>query len=262
MKLRLLLVRKWLLVFAVVYIFLSAIWRLDFSGGREPEWGISFSQAYAEFLGLDWRQAYTEILNELRPTYVRLAADLGKVETKEGQFDFADLDWQVTEAKKTGAKIVMVIGARTPRWPECHSPAWIENQESGISGEAGSASGGRNQAVLRLLREEVEHFSGENGIVMWQVENEPLLNLFGKCPAADLKFLEKEIALVRSLDTRLILVTDSGELSLWLRAGKIGDYLGTTMYRKVWNRFVGYWHYNWLIPPACALGLIVCRLIA
>lgn len=234
---------KWLFGVSIIYIFLFAIWHLDFSNEREPEWGVSFSQAYAEFLGLDWRGSYQEILKELRPAYVRLAADWDKVEPQEGKFDFTDLDWQVSEAKKVGAKIVMVIGARTPRWPECHNPAWLDYDRTQNTKH-------RTQKIEELLRAEVEHFRNESAIVMWQVENEPLLNVFGKCPAADLKFLKKEISLVRSLDSRPILVTDSGELSLWLRAGKVGDYLGTTMYRKVWNRFLGYWRYDWLIPPA------------
>lgn len=233
--------KKRLLIASAVYIVLFFIWRLDFSEGREPAWGISFSQSYAEFLGLDWRKTYGNILEELRPAYVRLAADWNKIEPSQGQFDFTDLDWQVAEAKKSGAKIVLVIGARTPRWPECHTPEWaVGNYELGI----------RNQVVTRLVEAEINHYKGEEAIWMWQVENEPLLNVFGECPAADLNFLKEEIALVRSLDTRPIMVTDSGELSLWLRAGQVGDYLGTTMYRKVWNRFLGYWHYDWLIPPA------------
>ncbi len=233
--------QKRLVVIAVAYIFLFSIWRLDFSGGREPEWGISFSQAYAEFLGLDWRQAYGDLLKELHPKYVRLAADWDKVEPVQGQFDFKDLDWQVNEAKKAGAKIVLVIGARTPRWPECHTPGWVMNQELGIKNK---------ELVIDLLTKTVEHFRNESAIWMWQVENEPLLNLFGECPRVSRSFLKEEVSLVRNLDARPIMVTDSGELSLWLRTARVGDYLGTTMYRKVWNRFVGYWRYDWLIPPA------------
>jgi len=44
------------------------------------------------------------------------------------------------------------------------------------------------------------------------------------------------------------LVTDSGELSIWIRAARRGDIFGTTMYRTVWNRVVGELTYP--LPPS------------
>ena len=78
---------------------------------------------------------------------------------------------------------------------------------------------------------------------MWQVENEPLLNSFGVCPPADAGFLAKEVALVKSLDSRPVMVTGSGELSLWTRETKLGDDFGATLYRVVWDIKTGYFHY-------------------
>ncbi|HJV32860.1 MAG TPA: hypothetical protein VJ694_02425, partial [Patescibacteria group bacterium] len=39
------------------------------------------------------------------------------------------------------------------------------------------------------------------------------------------------------------MVTDSGELSTWIRTASLGDVLGISMYRLVWNKYVGelYW---------------------
>ena len=75
---------------------------------------------------------------------------------------------------------------------------------------------------------------------MWQVENEPFLVFFGICPPFDKNFLDQEIAFVKSLDaTRPVLLTDSGELSLWVGAAKRGDVFGTTMYRHIWSPKVG-----------------------
>jgi len=40
---------------------------------------------------------------------------------------------------------------------------------------------------------------------------------------------------VRSLDsTRPIIVSDSGEWSFWIEAAKLGDIVGTTIYKKAW----------------------------
>jgi hypothetical protein len=51
--------------------------------------------------------------------------------------------------------------------------------------------------------------------------------------------------LVKSLDpNRPVVISDSGELSLWIQAARIGDVVSVTMYRKAWfhevNRYVEY----------------------
>jgi hypothetical protein len=73
------------------------------------------------------------------------------------------------------------------------------------------------------------------------VENEPFVRFFGECPELSRDYFDKELALVRSLDpSRPILVTDSGEFSLWTAAASRGDIFGMTMYRKVHNPKYGY----------------------
>ena len=43
-------------------------------------------------------------------------------------------------------------------------------------------------------------------------------------------FLEKEVELVKKLDSNHpVVVSDSGEFSLWLRAAQLGDVVSTTM---------------------------------
>lgn len=71
---------------------------------------------------------------------------------------------------------------------------------------------------------------------------------FGECPTLDVGLLDEEIALVKKLDSRPIIITDSGELSIWVRAAKRADIFGTTMYRWVWNEYLG--SYKYPIPPS------------
>ena len=60
------------------------------------------------------------------------------------------------------------------------------------------------------------------------------------CFDFDKKFLQKEIDLVKSIDsTRKVLLTDSGELSFWTKPFRMGDMFGTTMYVYSWNSFIG-----------------------
>lgn len=136
---------------------------------------------------------------------------------------------------------MLVVGRRLPRWPECHVPDWArslpEREQQG--------------RIVALMRDVVERYRAHPSLAMWQVENEPFLTFFGECPPPDRTSFEREIALVRALDpSHPILITDSGELSMWMRTAAAGDLLGTTMYRVVWNKLVGYWSYDLLIPPA------------
>ena len=73
---------------------------------------------------------------------------------------------------------------------------------------------------------------------MWQVENEPFLN-FGECRRRTVEEMQSEIAVVKAIDSRLVLITDGGELGLWKPAANLGDVFGTTMYRRVYPKIIG-----------------------
>ncbi|OGI15217.1 MAG: hypothetical protein A3E38_02870 [Candidatus Moranbacteria bacterium RIFCSPHIGHO2_12_FULL_54_9] len=191
--------------------------------------GMTFSLRYAADLGLDWRETYLALLDDVGVKKLRLPVYWDLIEKTPGHYDWSDLDWQLAEADKRGASVILTIGQRVPRWPECHIPAWTDGDDQK-----------RKLALLHFMGKTVERYKDYRTVVMWQVENEPFLVLFGKCPPFESEFLDQEIAFVKSLDTtRPILLTDSGELSFWLSAAKRGDVFGTTMYRHIWSRYVG-----------------------
>ena len=235
-------IKKWIIVLVVVLALFSIIWAvisaLDFSGRQEVTFGVTFSHKYASQLGLDWTETYWAIINKLGVKNVRLAVYWDLIEEENNFFNLADYEWMVEEAAKKDVNIIMVIGRRTPRWPECHDPKWLASMDKED----------QERELMEMLEKVVNHFKKYKNISVWQVENEPLLNLFGKCPPADKGLLAKEVALVRSLDTRPIMITDTGELSSWDEAASLADIFGITMYRVVWNRFIGVWRYPW--PPA------------
>jgi len=191
--------------------------------------GMTFSARYATALGLDWKQTFLALLDEVGVKKLRFPVYWDLVEPKAGEYSWDDLDWQLTEAKKHQADVILTIGQRVPRWPECHIPGWV------------SADDQKRQAdLLRFMGRVIERYKSDQAVTMWQVENEPFLVFFGICPSFDKDFLDQEIALVKSLDaTRPVLLTDSGELSLWVAAAKRGDVFGTTMYRHIWSPRVG-----------------------
>lgn len=225
------------LAIAAFLYFIS--WQIDFSKSK-PNWGVTFSQYFVQQeLKIDWKNAYQTILEEIPVQKLRLIAYWQYLEPEKGQFNFQDLDWQIGEAQKKDKEVVLVVGYRVPRWPECHIPNWANNLPEEDF----------RKSVLTYLEEIINRYKSFPAIKIWQVENEPLFSLFGQCAKNDKEFLNQEIALVKSLDPqRPIMITDSGELSLWLNTAGLSEILGTTLYRVVWNENVGLWWKN-IYPP-------------
>lgn len=232
-----------LVIFSGLAIFLLLLIYFFLWQSSEPvtKWGVTFSPAYVEEgLGLDnWESVYLAILNDLQVDNLRLSAYWNRYESQKDVYDFTDLDWQIDQASKRNIGIILAVGRRLPRWPECHDPDWLadlpaENVE---------------KELLEYIEITINRYKDNKNIKYWQVENEPYLKYFGLCPPLDEKLFKKEIALVRSLDSRPILITDSGELSFWVNSSRAGgDILGSTLYRVVYNPIIGY--VNWFVPPA------------
>lgn len=227
-------IRNIFFIFLFFYFLVFLFSRGKIYDKKDLEYGVTFSKKQAVNLDLDWRRTYLAMFDELGVKKIRLAAYWDEVEPAEGNFNWEDLDWQISEASKRGAEIILAVGGRLPRWPECHWPGWAEKMEKEK----------KEKKILSYIKEVVDRYKSNGRIVAWQVENEPFLAHFGDCPELDKKFLDEEIVLVRSLNSRPIVITDSGELSFWIPAAKRADIFGTTMYRDTYSRHLGmYIHY-------------------
>ena len=196
---------------------------------RAITWGITFSDKYSRALGLDWKESFNAIVSELRPKKMRLIAYWDDIEKTRGQFNFSDLDWQMDRAAGQGISIILAIGMKAPRWPECHIPAWAETFDPET----------REQALGEYISQAVTRYRDNPALQMWQVENEPFLK-FGLCGTRSREVLDNEIALVKSLDPiRPVIITDGGEFGLWHKAVRAGDIFGATMYRRVYPPSIG-----------------------
>lgn len=206
---------------------------------RDVSWGVTFSQKHSQNLGLDWKQNYLALLDDLKVKNIRIIAYWDLIESEKDKYNFEDLDWQVAEAQARGAKIIIVAGIKTPRWPECHVPNWA----------AGLTKNEQQESILKFIKETVLRYDKKDGFIWaWQIENEPFFG-FGECPWVDEKFFDEEIKLVKFLDyKRPIIVSDSGEMSFWFKAAKAGDIVGTTMYRKIWSKEAGL-YLDYPLPP-------------
>ncbi len=225
---------------AVVLTLILIFWLAQKEKPEIITYGMSFNTMYADELGLDWQETYDAILDELKVRNLRLAAHWPMIQPTGETYNFTELDYQVKRAEEVGANVVLAVGRRLPRWPECHIPEWakeLSQQE-------------RDEAQMRYMETVVNRYKSSPAVTVWQVENEPFLEIFAfeHCGELDTDFLDKEIALVRELDgTRPILVTDSGNLGTWRGAYSRGDMFGTSVYVHFWNPEIG--QFRTFLPP-------------
>ena len=218
---------------ALVLIFLFVNYSADKIFLAKPvSFGVSYSPKYALELGLDPKITFQDILGNLQVKNIRLSAYWDEIEPTKDKFDFTDLDWYLAQAQKQNTKVILALGYKLPRWPECRVPKWIYQED------------------LKLLRERqlimvgvvIDHFNSSSTISAWQIENEPILE-FGDCPKVDREFLKQEVAFVRSKTQKPIIITDAGELRPWKTPMQLSDIFGTTLYRVVETPFIGQFQY-------------------
>ncbi len=233
--------RKFILVF--LWVLVGAFFVFVFLPTRgtpaaSMSYGVTFTPSYARYLGLNWQRLYLAILDDLGVRQIRLSAHWDDIEPVKGQWDFRELDWEVVEASKRGARVVLAVGRKLPRWPECRVPAWAKAQEPAVL----------EQSLLLMLETVVTRYRAHPAVSAWQVENEPFFS-FGNCSVPSLAFYRSEIETVRRLDpSRPILATDSGELGSWISLAREADGVGVSMYQMTWNPIIGYFSYP--VPPA------------
>lgn len=210
---------------------------------RPVEWGVTFSQKFSDKFdfgnNLGWRDNYDAVIHDLGARKLRLIAYWDIIEPENNAFDFSGLDYQMRAAEEVASEIILVVGKKVPRWPECHIPRWAQDMERGK----------HNAELLEFVEEVVIRYKDSIALRYWQAENEPFLPFGeGPCALTEKELLDREIALIRSLDPQHpVLVTDSGEIGLWFRAAKRGDVFGTTMYRRAHNDALGNFEYP--LPP-------------
>lgn len=240
--------------FAILIVALAAVFYFlsrDLKKSEELTYGVSFSRFHVDELNLDWKEVYLAILNDLKVKHFRFSAHWPLTESEEGEFNFEELDFQIQEAQKANASVILAVGRRLPGWPECHEPEWLKAESSKLKAED-EIKKYKQARILQYIEAVVNRYKNYQNIKYWQVENEPYLTFFSRsvCGKLDENFLQKEIELVKKLDpSRPILVTDSGEFGTWYRAYQHGDVFGTSMYLYIWWQY-GIGPFRYPITPA------------
>lgn len=192
-------------------------------------YGATFSSAYAESLGLNWRDAYVDTLNTLPLKRLRIPIYWSDLQPTVETFNWEELDWMVDQAEAREISLVLVVGRKVPRWPECYVPDWAEHISADEQG----------QRVLEEIEAIVRRYDHRQIVERYQIENEPFY-YFGDCPVPNAKLFDDEVALVRRLSDKPIQLTTSGENEFWIDVALPADILGVSLYRVTWDKIIGY----------------------
>lgn len=223
----LLLVTAGILVLAIVFEIIERM----IPQVENPVYGVSFSKKYADELGIDWQETYLALLDDLQIRHYRLMSYWDDGEPERGLYQFEDLDWQMEEAHKRGAKVSLSLGLRQPRWPECHRPNWY-NALSKTE---------QDEALFNYVRVVVERYKDHPALLSYQLENEAVNTWFGTCTDKDIdqKRLAREFDYVKSLDNNTpvwMSLSDQHGLPV---GQPVPDKYGYSVYRTVYNNKTG-----------------------
>lgn len=208
--------------------------------------GASFIPDYAKSLGVDPKDTLDAMLNELDIKQLRLVGYWDKIESKEGTYDFSELDWQFEKANAADAKVSLTLGLRQPRWPECHMPNWAKDEPMDIW----------SVQLKDFMRAVIERYKDNPALQNYQLENEFFLTVFGICPDFTRERLIDEYNFAKSLDPNHPIIISRSNNALGLPIGQPQpDAFAVSVYKRVWDitltkRYVEYpfpsWFYGFL----------------
>ncbi|PIZ61697.1 hypothetical protein COY17_03815 [Candidatus Saccharibacteria bacterium CG_4_10_14_0_2_um_filter_52_9] len=241
-----------LIVILILIITLSvgtmygvARWYIRAQASKPLQLGVSFIPAYAESLGVDPQQTMDGLL-DIGVKNFRLVSYWDQIEQTHGSYDFTQLDWQFQKAEARHAKIILTVGLRQPRWPECHMPDWAQNEPI-------------NQWQPQLeayMQAVINRYKGSPSLDKYQLENEYFLKGFGLCTDYSRQRLVSEYNLVKKLDPGRTVIVGRSNNALGFPTGQPQpDEFSISVYKRVWDagvthRYLEYpypaWYYGWL----------------
>jgi len=234
------------ITFVVGLILISGIgmygiarWYQHSQQDKPLQLGVTFISDYAESLGLDSKQTFTALLDDLHIHQVRLVSYWSDIESTKGSYDFTQLDWQFQKAEAAHAKIILTVGLRQPRWPECHAPSWA----------AGEAISVWQPQLMAFMRATVLRYKNSPSLESYQLENEYFLSGFGICSDFNRDRLVSEYNLVKALDPQHSVIVGRSNNALGFPIGQPQpDKFSISIYKRVWDAGVTHRYLEYPFP--------------
>lgn len=234
-----------LLVTTIGVMYGISQWYIQSQKDKPLELGTSFIPYYAESLGVDPQETMDELIG-IGVKHFRLVSYWNVGEQQPGVYNFDDLDWQFQKAEDANAKVLLTLGLRQPRWPECHMPKWAEELP-------------RSQwqpALEKYIEVIVNRYKDSPALDKYQLENEYFLKGFGECTDFSRDRLVSEYNLVKKLDPSKEIVVPRSNNALGFPVGKpLPDEFSISIYKRVWDagvskRYLEYpfpaWFYGYI----------------
>jgi hypothetical protein len=201
--------------------------------------GVTFISDYAKYFGLDPQQTMQAMIDQLHVKNFRLVSYWSDIEATKGHYDFSDLDWQFQMAEKAHAQVILSIGLRQPRWPECHMPTWAENEPYSVW----------YPQLKDFMTATIERYKNSPALGSYQLENEYFLKVFGTCQNYDRSRLVDEFNLVKKLDNDHPVIISRSNNAIGLPIGNpVPDEYGVSVYKRVWDKNVTHRYFEYPFP--------------
>jgi len=167
------------------------------------KYGCTFSPKQLIQLGLDPIESLHAIC-EWPITYIRFGCYWDQIQPEPDQYNLDDVKRYLKIIKQAGKKAIVVVGMKSPRWPEFHIPKW------------GKGLNEKNLQIetLKFVTKIIEDLKNKKEISHWQIENEPFDESGPDNKKISNNFIEQEIKLVKSIDKNNGLPRPS-VVSLW-----------------------------------------------
>lgn len=235
-----------LIILAVGSMYGIAQWYIHSQASKPLEQGVSFIPDYASSLGVD-PQANMDALLNIGVQHFRLVSYWSDMEPQPGHYDFSQLDWEFQKAEAKHAKIILTVGLRQPRWPECHAPGWVDLHQSSSQWQPQLES---------FMRAVVDRYKDSPSLQSYQLENEYFLKGFGQCTNFDRQRLISEYDLVKATDPHHPIIVGRSNNAIGLPTGQPQpDEFSVSIYKRVWDagvthRYLEYpypaWYYGFM----------------
>ncbi len=237
-------------LFILVLLLLGTIygisqWYIHSEAGIPLKLGVSYIPDYAQSLGLNPQTTMDSLLG-IGIKQFRLVSYWSDGEPTPGHYDFSQLDWEFQKAEAAHAKIILTLGLRQPRWPECHMPTWAANETEPQW----------QPQLENYMQAVVQRYKNSPSLESYQVENEYFLTGFGTCTNADRSRLISEYNLVKRLDPNHPIIVTRSDNANGIPVGQPQpDEFSISIYRRVWDagvthRYLEYpypaWYYGFL----------------
>lgn len=199
--------------------------------------GASFSHPYLSYLNLSVGDALRQY-SELGLKHIRLGCYWAFIEKTTGIYNFSEIDSLVNICGKLGITITLTVGMKAPRYPEYYIPSWLSSSIKLKKNSFVFESSIFNTNLFSFIKTVIFHFKNYSQIKYWQIENEPLDPSGPNSRRIDLSLLEREVALVKSIDSNRQIVINlwGNELNnrnCYRKVTDLADIVGLDLYSKV-----------------------------